>query len=123
MYNHFMTASSAPRSVLVTGGTGGIGAPIAQAFADVGANVAISSRHARPRAEATWTTVRLELEEPSSATSAVQEAVNALGGLDTLVVNAVRWPTTSTRRFEDLDPEDWQAVLRANIEGAFAVTQ
>jgi 3-oxoacyl-[acyl-carrier protein] reductase len=118
-----MTASPAPRSVLVTGGTGGIGAPIARAFADAGAKVAISSRHNLAESEPAWATVRLELEDPSSANSAVQDTVRALGGLDTLVLNAVRWPTATTRRFEDLEPEEWRAVLRANIEGAFAVTQ
>lgn len=117
-----MMTASAPRKVLVTGGTGGLGAPIAKAFADTGARVAISSRRL-PASAATPTIVQLELEDPGSPASAVQDAIDALGGLDTLVVNAVRWPTTSTRRFEDLDPEDWRAVLRANVEGAFALTQ
>ncbi len=118
-----MMTAPAPRNVLVTGGTGGLGAPIAQAFADAGARVAISSRHRLPASATAQTIVQLELEDPGSPASAVQDAIHALGGLDTLVVNAVRWPTTSSRRFEDLDPEDWRPVLRANIEGAFALTQ
>jgi 3-oxoacyl-[acyl-carrier protein] reductase len=111
------------RRVLVTGGTGGIGAAIARAFADAGAQVAISSLNAPTDRTAGRVTVRLDLEAPSSARSAVHDAVGALGGLDTLVVNAVRWPTASTARFEDLDPGEWRAVLRANVEGAFTVTQ
>ena len=54
---------------------------------------------------------------------AVAAALEELGGLDTLVVNAVRWPAEGSERFEDLPADEWRTVLRANIEGAFAVTQ
>ena len=119
-----MTTEAASRAVLVTGGTGGIGTHIARAFAADGARVAITSRRGdgadhRPAQLA----VRLELEDPASARDAVDATVAALGGLDTLVVNAVRWPTASTPRFEDLPPDEWRTVLRANVEGAFALTQ
>lgn len=118
-----MTASNPPRSVLVTGGTGGIGTHIVSAFAADAARVAMTSRDGNPDHHEAALTVRLELEDPSSAHDAVQVTVRAFGGLDTLVVNAVRWPTATTPRFEDLPLDEWRAVLRANIEGAFAVTQ
>ena len=43
--------------------------------------------------------------------------------MDTLAVNAVRWPDGFSSRFEMLDPGEWRAVLRTNIEGAFGLTQ
>jgi NAD(P)-dependent dehydrogenase (short-subunit alcohol dehydrogenase family) len=48
-------------------------------------------------------------------------ALRDLGGLDSLVVNAVRWPTqnTSASRIS----RRRSGVPRANIEGAFAVIQ
>jgi len=113
---------SPPRNVLVTGGTGGIGRQIARAFASAGHRIAISSRNEVPAGE--WpVAVRLDLEDPPGAAAAVAQAADELGGLDTLVANAVRWPTQRSPRFEDLPAEEWRAVLRANVEGAFAVVQ
>jgi NAD(P)-dependent dehydrogenase (short-subunit alcohol dehydrogenase family) len=114
---------SSCRAVLVTGGTGGIGRQIMRAFAAGGARVAITSRTAaRPPAEAALA-LRLDLGDAASAGAAVDAAIDGLGGLDTLVVNAVRWPNPTGARFEDLPADEWRAVLRANVEGAFTVTQ
>jgi 3-oxoacyl-[acyl-carrier protein] reductase len=65
----------------------------------------------------------MELEEPDSITAAIAEAERLLGGIDTLVVNAVRWPNGVAERFEAIDPAEWRAVLRANTEGAFSAVQ
>jgi NAD(P)-dependent dehydrogenase (short-subunit alcohol dehydrogenase family) len=65
----------------------------------------------------------MELEDEASIIAAVNEAIAALGALDTLVVNAVRWPVGFPDHFEALDPGEWRAVLRANIEGAFTLIQ
>jgi 3-oxoacyl-[acyl-carrier protein] reductase len=118
-----MILTPSPRAVLVTGGTGGIGRHITRAFADDGARIAITSRNADVDPERAQVAVPLDLEDPASAEAAVGAAIRELGGLDTLVVNAVRWPTQTSTRFEDLPADEWRAVLRANIEGAFAVTQ
>lgn len=118
-----MALTSSPRKVLVTGGTGGIGRCIARAFADDGGHVAISSRDGRVQGDWPALGVRLDLEDPPAAAASVDTAIRELGGLDTLVVNAVRWPTQTTSRFEELPADEWRVVLRANIEGAFAVIQ
>lgn len=118
-----MILTSSPRKVLVTGGTGGIGRYIARAFADEGGRVAISSRDGRVDSDWAALGVKLTLEDPPAAAASVAAALQELGGLDTLVLNAVRWPTQTTSRFEDLPAEEWRVVLRANIEGTFAVIQ
>jgi NAD(P)-dependent dehydrogenase (short-subunit alcohol dehydrogenase family) len=118
-----MTTTSSSRAVLVTGGTGGIGRHIARAFADDGARVGITSRRADADRERAQLAVPLDLEDPASATAAVGVTIRELRGLDTLVVNAVRWPTQTSPRFEDLPAGEWRSVLRANVEGAFAVVQ
>src|SRR4051812_40937224 len=102
------------RRVLVTGATGGIGRAIAEAFSSAGASVAGTSRSGA---------IAMDLEDEASIAAAVADATSALGGLDTVVVNAVRWPARSAARFEDLDVDEWRAVLRANVEGAFTLLQ
>jgi NAD(P)-dependent dehydrogenase (short-subunit alcohol dehydrogenase family) len=107
------------RRVLVTGGSGAIGAATATAFAEAGAVVAATSRSGHvagvPHAFA------MELGDAGSIAAAVSGATSVLGGLDTLVVNAVRWPDGFAERFEELDASEWRSVLRANVEGAFAL--
>jgi len=108
----------------VTGGNGGIGRSIASAFAAAGDRVALTSRNgelgAGSRAELA---VALDLEDLDGVAAAVEAAIDRLDGLDTLVVNAVRWPTATAERFEDLPVDQWRVVLRANVEGSFAVVQ
>jgi NAD(P)-dependent dehydrogenase (short-subunit alcohol dehydrogenase family) len=118
-----MSTPSTPRAVLITGGTGGIGRHIARAFAGQEHRVAITARNAPVQPDPGALAVSLDLEDASSIEPAIGAAIRDLGGLDTLVVNAVRWPTLATPRFEDLPADEWRAVLRANIEGAFSVTQ
>jgi NAD(P)-dependent dehydrogenase (short-subunit alcohol dehydrogenase family) len=110
------------RKVLVTGGTGGLGHRIAEEFRAAGDVVAITSRTAGADA---WSgpVLTLDLEDLDGCERAVGDAIERLGGLDTLVVNAVRWPTQMAKSFEELARAEWQAVLRANVEGAFAVVQ
>ena len=51
----------------------------------------------------------------------VEEATDALGGLDVLVNNAgTAGPAASVA---DLDPDAWKSVLRVNLTGTFTVTQ
>jgi 3-oxoacyl-[acyl-carrier protein] reductase len=107
--------------VLVTGGSRGIGRAIAAGFAAAGATVAATSRSGRVPGVAHG--VAMELEDPGSITAAIADAERRLGGIDTLVVNAVRWPTGFAERFEAIEPAEWRAVLRANLEGAFSVVQ
>ncbi|HEX6022475.1 MAG TPA: SDR family oxidoreductase [Solirubrobacter sp.] len=100
--------------VLVTGGSGAIGGAIAAAFSAAGADVMVTSRSGRVG-------IAMDLEAPETIDAAVAEA--SADGLDTLVVNAVRWPNGFAERFEELDGNEWRAVLRANVEGAFALVQ
>jgi NAD(P)-dependent dehydrogenase (short-subunit alcohol dehydrogenase family) len=120
------------RTALVTGATRGIGRATALAFAAEGANVAftyhsderaadelareVESRGGRALAR------RLALEEPGSIESAAGAAVEAFGGIDVLVANAVQWPTErpDDGRFENVAPDYWRRMLAANVEGTVA---
>lgn len=109
-----------PRRVLVTGGHGGIGREICSAFEATGDEVVRTGR--APRRDDS-TTVALDLDKPASVEQGAQEALARLGGLDTLVLNAVRWPQATSDRLEDLPAAAWRAVLRANVEGNFLLCQ
>lgn len=51
----------------------------------------------------------------------VSEAADALGGIDVLVNNAgIGGPT---KPVQDIDPDEWEAVLRIDITGTFVATK
>ncbi len=116
------------RSVLVTGGTRGIGRALALAYAGEGARVAITyaSDEAaasetvamlRAKGEGSSASFHLDLEDSASIEAAVQGAVEAFGGLDVLVANAVRWPVDARAPLVEVDRAGWTRALRANLEG------
>jgi NAD(P)-dependent dehydrogenase (short-subunit alcohol dehydrogenase family) len=119
-----MDTGLAGKNVLVTGATSGIGKATAQAFAAEGARVAVTYHVNREAAEEVGDiAVQLDLERPETVETAVAEAVERLGGLDALVVSAVRWPRVTNDRFEQQPRDEWESLLRANLEGAFAIVR
>jgi NAD(P)-dependent dehydrogenase (short-subunit alcohol dehydrogenase family) len=112
--------------VLVTAGAGGIGRSIATAFASAGARVHACDIDAQAlndlRAQvAGITTSVCDMADRGAVQRMVEEATDALGGLDVLVNNAgIAGPAASVA---DMDPEAWEAVLRINLTGTFTVTQ
>src|SRR5918999_3784124 len=112
------------KAVLVTGGTSGIGRATAEAFRAEGARVAVTYNVNREAAEAVAdVAVQLDLERPETIEPAVSEVVERLRGLDSLVVNAVRWPRRRSDRLEQQPREEWEGLLRSNLEGAFEIVR
>jgi NAD(P)-dependent dehydrogenase (short-subunit alcohol dehydrogenase family) len=122
-----MTTSLGQRVLVTAGaGAGGIGRAIVAAFAATGAKVhacdidaaALDAlRASMPRVR----TSVCDVADRASVHRMVEEAVEALGGLDVLVNNAgIAGPTASVA---DMDPAAWDAVLRVNLTGTFTVTQ
>jgi NAD(P)-dependent dehydrogenase (short-subunit alcohol dehydrogenase family) len=115
------------RSVLVTGGTRGIGRAVAVAYAGEGARVAITYASEEAVARETvalleangggGASFRLDLEDDASIDAAVRGAVESFGGLDVLVANAVRWPIDAREPLAEADRAAWTRAVRANLEG------
>ncbi|KAL2828709.1 hypothetical protein BDW59DRAFT_43013 [Aspergillus cavernicola] len=116
------------RTVLVTAGSRGLGALVAQKFASEGCNVAINYFSSRDAAEtiasdiqAKYGTKAITIQGDASVQSdcqkMVQTTIEQLGGLDILVSNA-GW--TKITVFSDLDAmgdEDWDKCWTANVKG------
>ena len=119
---HELLKPRAGLRVLVTGGGAGIGAAIAEAFADAGAAVFVCDIDPRAVAatNARGAGIRAAVADVASRDDAdrvVAEAVEALGGLDVLVNNAgVAGPTG---RIEELDARQWDDTVAANLNGQF----
>jgi NAD(P)-dependent dehydrogenase (short-subunit alcohol dehydrogenase family) len=73
---------------LVTGGSRGIGAAIAQRFLDAGAKVVVAARTRRDDTPAAATFVSGDLTTSEGVEAIAKKAVTVLGGLDILVNNA-----------------------------------
>ncbi len=112
--------------VLISAGAGGIGLAIARAFHADGARVFVCDIDAAAleRAAAAMPgllTARCDVGDRAAVEAMVAEAARGLGGLDVLVNNAgIGGPTLPVH---ELDPDDWDAVLRVNLTGAFNVSR
>ncbi len=119
------------RRVLVTGGSRGIGAAIAQRFAAAGDRVAIHYSNGSDAAAAVLaglpgkghTVVQADLRDPDGVKSMVDSAAAHLGGIDVLVNNA---GVFFSHRIDDVSYEEWQQAwsdtLGVNLIGAANVT-
>ena len=107
------------RSILITGGNRGIGLATAQAFADLGDHVAVTTRGAEVP-DHRLLAVPADMADPDSVTAAVAAAEDAHGPLEVLVANA---GITRDALLLRMAEEDWSAVLDTNLTGAFRVAK
>lgn len=114
------------RRVVVTAGAAGIGLATAKAFAANGDRVHICDIDERALEQVTEanpmiTATVCDVSDRRSVEAFVVEAVHALGGIDVLVNNAgISGPTSPV---EEMDPDQWEAVLAVNLTGTFNVTR
>ena len=117
-----MLTSIKGKSVVVTGGSKGIGKGIAQVFAQSGARVAIVARHAE-QAEAAAAEIGHgafglagDVTSLASMESAMKVVADKNGGIDVLCANAGIFPQA---RLEDMTSEQWDEVMDTNLKGTF----
>ena len=103
------------RSVLVTGGNRGIGLATAQAFADIGDQVAVTTRSGEV-SDDRLLPVQADMTDPETVTAAVATAEKAHGPIEVLVANAGITRDTLLLRMSD---QDWNEVIETNLTGTF----
>ena len=110
------------RSALVTGSTRGIGRAIAETLSNAGARVAVVGRD---QARAVNVAAEIgngaqgfaaDVADPAAVVALVADVESAFGQIDILVNNAGLTRDNILFRIKD---DDWNAVLDANLRGAF----
>jgi 3-oxoacyl-[acyl-carrier protein] reductase len=110
------------RVALVTGSTRGIGRAIAESLAGAGARVAVVGRDAdRAREAATAISPEArgyacDVGDAAAVVALIENVEHDFGTLDILVNNAGLTRDNLLMRLKD---DDWDAVLNANLRGAF----
>lgn len=106
------------RTVLVTGGNRGIGYSIAEKFIEQGHRVAVTARSGDGPAGSL--TVRADVTDGDSLSTAIATVEEALGPIEVLVANAGITKDTLLMRMTD---DDFETVIDTNLTGSFRVVK
>ena len=120
----------APRTIVITGGSRGIGYGIAQCFARLGDRIAILDVDGTTATEAARTLeaagagpsrgLACDITQRDQVERAIAEVETTLNGIDVLVNNAGICPFIDVMQ---LEAKTWQRTLDVNLTGAFTCTQ
>ena len=120
----------AGKRALVTGASRGIGAAIALALADKGADVVITYLKSTDKAAAIvreieakggrGLAIQADSGDPAAVKRSIEETIEGLGGLDILVNNV---GTARFGKFTDLTLADIETLLAVNVRSAVLATQ
>ncbi len=117
------------QSVLITGGTGGIGHACAEQFLKAGAKVTITGRDQTKLDKLVSeleqngrnvSGIKVDVTDSKSVSEMAEKVIENHGGIDVLV-NA--FGTGMIQPLHDIDPVEAANVLNVNILGTFLVTQ
>jgi len=118
------------KTVIVTGGSRGIGRAIALDFAKSGANVVVNYNRSAEKAEevvkevealgAKGLAVQCDVSNQEDVDKLLKEAVDTFGVVDILVNNAGVTKDTLILRMKE---DDWDRVLDTNLKGTYMTTK
>lgn len=114
------------KTVLITGGAGGIGSATARRFIEEGCRVVVMDINKRtcellekdlPNLEPS---IIVDVSDPDDVNRAFLELDRLFDKLDILINNA---GISVRNSFIDISPEQWQSVMKVNLNGVFYVAQ
>jgi gluconate 5-dehydrogenase len=118
------------RTALVTGGSKGLGAAMARAFAAAGADVAICSRHedelkAAAASIAAGLDVRVEwiatdMTDRKQVDALAEAVLSRMGRVDILVNNA---GSNTPQSIEEISDDTWDRILELNLSSCMRLTR
>lgn len=112
-----------PRTVLITGGSRGMGAAITRAFHAAGDNVVVAGRKDTGLAAELGDRSRFvntDVRRPDDLRKMVEQALEWTGRIDVLVNNA---GISAWRPLGDIDEEFWNDMLDTNLKGVLFASQ
>lgn len=125
-----MEKTTPPKTVIVTGGSRGIGRAICVSFAQIGYDVIINYRSDEAGAKKTLDQVAMagaagqlacfDVTDGDAAQAAVEKLAKHYGRIDVLVNNA---GIVADALFMMMSREDWDRVLRTSLDGFYNVTR
>jgi NAD(P)-dependent dehydrogenase (short-subunit alcohol dehydrogenase family) len=104
-------------TVLITGGSSGLGAAVVAAVADAGGRPVVLDRVLPPRPVEHEL---VDLADGRAAEAAVRRLIDRCGPLDAVFTAA---GTDACGRLEDVPPDDWERVVKVNLLGTVAVVR
>ncbi|MDQ3978507.1 MAG: SDR family oxidoreductase [Actinomycetota bacterium] len=104
-------------TVLITGGSSGLGAAVVAAVADAGGRPVVLDR-VLPARPVEYELV--DLADGRAAEAAVRRLIDRCGPLDAVFTAA---GTDACGRLEDVPPDDWERVVKVNLLGTVAVVR
>ncbi|KAL4896463.1 putative NADP(+)-dependent dehydrogenase [Aspergillus ambiguus] len=125
-----MSYSLRNRNALITGGSRGLGALVAQKYAAEGCNIAINYMSSKDVAEKLAAelqtqykvkaiTIQGDASRKDDCINAVRTTIAQLGGLDIVVSNAGWTKMTNFADLDAMDDDDWDKCWTTNVKGHF----
>lgn len=117
------------KTALITGGGRGLGAQIAEGYAEAGANIVLCSRKVEACQETADRLAKLgvktlalscDISKPEDVHKVVDRTVKEFGTIDILVNNSgATWGAPA----EEMPLEAWHKVINVNVTGTFLMSQ
>lgn len=115
------------KTVLITGGSRGIGASCVKLFAEANCNVAFTYINAKDRADELIAKYgdkvkahKVDMESEEEINNCVKQTAKDFGSVDILVHNAGIW---NDGALETMTLEHWKKLLRVNLDSMFLFTK
>jgi|TARA_Y100000294_G_scaffold124108_1_gene115454 3-oxoacyl-[acyl-carrier protein] reductase len=118
------------KTIIVTGGCGGIGRAYIRAFAHEGANVVVADLAGSDAAAAELRAdghraigVDVDITSVEQTTQLAAVARSEFSSIDVMVNNAAFFKAVTRGPFEEIDPSEWDTCMDVNVKGTWLCTR